>query len=256
MQPITIVLVSLDLTEMDDLLIQYTAHLCQTLKQIEKVYFAHNIKFDHADEAKDILNQLDKPLGELMTDSISEKLEDLFQNVPKNITNEIIVEENVSTPAALARLSKIHQVNLVITGKKLSYKGSGLVPEKLLGIGHFNASVLLVPETAYHRISNILVPTDFSKISKKAFVQGMNIKEQTKATISCQHVFSIQSFYFPAMMVQDFKPVLQKGAEKKWQNFKKGLTQTSVENMECELSFNANKNIAQTNHLRPCCSAK
>ena len=96
MQPITTVLVSLDLTEMDDLLIQYTAHLCQTFEQIERVYFAHNIKFEHADEAKDILKQLDKPLGELVADSISEKLEDLFQNVPQNISAEIIVEEDIS----------------------------------------------------------------------------------------------------------------------------------------------------------------
>jgi nucleotide-binding universal stress UspA family protein len=246
MQQLKHIMVCLDLTEMDELLIQYTAFFCSMMKEIEKVYFVHNIRFDNAEDAQKIISKLDKPLSDIVTEAIEEKIETSFKNAPSNTQYEIIVEEDGSTPGILARLAKIREINLTIVGKKISYRGSGLAAEKLLWIPHFNSSLLLVPETAYHSIHEILVPTDFSKSSKNAIEAGAYLKQKNNAELSCQNVFSVQSFYFPSMMVQDLEPVLKDGAKKRWEKFAKTLTSIGEDEIECTLSFNSNKNIAQT----------
>jgi nucleotide-binding universal stress UspA family protein len=240
------IMVCLDLTEMDELLIQYTAFFCGVVHEIEKVYFVHNIRFDNVEDAQKIISKLDKPLDEIVTETIEEKIETFFKNALSNTQYEIIVEEDGSTPGTLARLAKIHDVNLTIVGKKISYPGSGLAAEKLLRMPHSNSSLLLIPETAYHSIHKILVPTDFSKPSTNAIEAGAYLKKINNAELSCQNVFSVQSFYFPTMMVQDLKPVLKDGAKKRWEKFAKTLTSIEEDNIECTLSFNSNKNIAQT----------
>lgn len=239
-------MVCLDLTEMDELLIQYIAFFCRIIKEVEKVYFVHNIRFDNSEDAQKIISKLDQPLGEIVMETIKEKIEVSFKNVPFNTQHEVIIEEDGSTPGALARLAKIHHINLTIAGKKNSYRGSGLAAEKLLRIPHFNSSLLLIPETAYHRIHKILVPIDFSKSSKNAIEVGAYLGQKANANFSCQNVFSIQTFYFPAMMVQDAEPLLREEAKKRWKKFAKTLTTINADDIECTLSFNGNKNIAQT----------
>jgi nucleotide-binding universal stress UspA family protein len=246
MQQLKHIMVCLDLTEMDELLVRYTAFFCSMVKEVEKVYFVHNIRFDNADDAQKIILKLDKPINKIVEETIEEKIETFFKNIPSNTEHEIIVEEDGSTPGTLARLAKIHDVNLTIVGKKISYRGSGLTAEKLLRIPYFNSSLLLVPETAYHSIHKILVPTDFSKSSKKAIETGAHLRQKNNAELSCQNVSSIQSFYFPSMMVHDLEHVLKDGAKKRWEKFAKTLTSIGEDNIECTLSFNSNKNIAQT----------
>lgn len=239
-------MVCLDLTEMDELLIQYTAYFCSIVKGIEKVYFVHNIRFDNSDDAQRLISKLEKPLGEIVVEIIEEKIQQSFQDSPSPVDHEIIVEEASSTPAVMAQIVQSHKIQLTIIGKKITYRGSGLVAEKLLRFPHFHSSLLLLPETAYHRIQKILVPTDFSKPSIKAIEVGLRLQQMVKANFSCQHVFNIPSFYFPSMMVEDSEPALRKEAEKRWLKFAKALPSNQGADIECALSFNCDKNIAQT----------
>lgn len=240
------IMVCLDLSEMDELLIQYVANLCAKFEEAEKVIFVHNIRFDNVEDAQKIIARLDKPLSEIVKESIEERIDKSFLQAPSHILKEIIVEEKGSTPEALAHLAKTHEVNITIVGKKISYQGSGLAAEKLLRTPHFHSSLLLVPETAYHRLQRILVPTDFSKTSKKAIEMAEHLRQTTKASFSCQHVFSLQSFYFPYMMVRDSESELREVAKKRWLKFAKTLSHLGGGEIECTLSFNWNKNIAQT----------
>lgn len=233
-------MVALDLTEMDDLLIRYAEFLSNAIDDIEKIYFIHNIKFDTPNDAKVILKQLDKPLGEIVAESILEKVESVFSK--KDTNYEVVVEENISTPAAVAKAAKLNQVNWIIAGKKISYRGSGLMLEKLLRISDLKAALLLLPETAYQQINNILIPTDFSKMSKRAIELGGLLHQKTKAAISCQHVVSFPSFYFPSLPIVNWEPTLKKQAVSKWKQFQKEI----AAKIECEFSFNYDKSIAET----------
>jgi nucleotide-binding universal stress UspA family protein len=240
MNSIKNIMIALDLTELDDLLIRYAHFLLDTIDDIEKIFFIHNIKFDTPDDAEVILKQLDKPLGEIVADSILEKVEAVFSE--KESIYEVIVEENISTPAAIAEAAKLNQVNWIIAGKKISYRGSGLMLGKLLRISDLKVSLLLLPETAYPLINNILVPTDFSRMSKRAIELGLLLSQKTNAEISCQHVVSFPSFYFPSLPKANWEPTLKNKAVSKWYKFQEGIP-TKI---DCEFTFNNDKSIAES----------
>ncbi len=239
-------MVCLDLTQMDEVIIRYARFICESFKDIERVFFVHNIKFEFPDSEKDILKDLDKPLVELIADVIEEKIEDNFKSKDIQIDKEVIIQEDNSTPHALNEVAQDNDVDLVITGKKISYKGTGEVTEKLLGMADFNSFLLMVPETTYRQIDEIVVPTDFSKASKKAIQLGVMVQQQTGANLQCQHVFNIPAHYFPYIPVDNMEERLRKDAKKEWATFAKTLHQIGASHLDCAFIFNDGKNTAQT----------
>ena len=246
MRPLKTILVCLDLTEMDDFLIRHALHLCEQVEDIEKIYFAHNIRFEDADDAQDLLDQLDKPLRVIVEDTLDEAIQTHFATVVDPPAYEILVREESSSPAALAELADSHQAGLVVVGKKIAFKGSGMAVVKLLRILPAHTSLLLVPETSRPQIRNILAPVDFSKASKVATEMAAYLRRQTGAELHCQHVFSIPSFYFPSIMVNDLEPSMRQEAQKRWREFAKGLHQVGAIDLDCTFSFNSDTSISQT----------
>lgn len=246
MGPVKTVMVCLDLTEMDDMLTRYSTYFSQLLSEVEKIIFAHNIKFDYPEEARELIDRLDKPLGELIGGIITEKVTDHFEAVDPAPSFEVVVKEDASTARALTDLAEAEGVDLTISGKKISYQGSGLVAESLLRIADFHSDLLLVPETAFHQISNIVVATDFSEASKAALERGLYIQKQAKAGLSCQHVFSIPAHYFPYIPVGNMQQRLRQNAEERWEEFAEKLHFADPGKLECALVFNDGKSIAQT----------
>ena len=245
MKETTKIMVCLDLTEMDDKLISYSFYLKQTLQSIDKIFFFHNIKFDFPDTAQEIFSNLDKPLGEIISDEIIEKVDEYSKSIDQDIDYEVVITESSSTESALANAAIENEVQLVVTGKKISYEGSGQVVEKLLGLPKFKSQLLMVPETAYHQIRRILVPIDFSKASKKALELAITLQKQTSANLQCQHVFNIPAHYFPYIPVDNAVQKLHNNAQKQWSAFSKTLHQLGAAHVDCELTFSDGKNTAQ-----------
>ncbi len=240
MQVIKTALICLDLTEMDDILIQYADFLSDYIKDIDRVIFAHNIKFDYPDSAQAIINELDKPLKDLIREVLEEKINPVFSYESNTVSYDIVIEESESTPRALAEIAKSNKVDLTITGKKISYKGSGLVSEKLLQIVDFKSSLLMVPETAYHQIKNIVTPTDFSRFSKAAIERGIYLQKQTQAKHSCLHVLNIPAHFFPYIPVNDMKSKMRSDADKVWKKLIKGIDDSP----ECRIIFGEGESTA------------
>jgi len=245
MNPFKTIMVCLDLTEMDETLIRYASDLCQSFNGIEKVSFVHNIKFDYPDTAKEILQTLDKPLEELLSEVLLEKVNLHFENQGKVINFEVIVKEHFSTPRALASLTKTQNIDLVIAGKKVSYEGSGKVIESLLRQSNFQALLLLVPEAACHQIKHILVPIDFSKAAESTIELGSNLQQQLGADLQCQHVFNVPAHYFPYIPVENMEGKLKENAKKQWGDFVKSSSLAEAGNIECIFTYNNGKNTAQ-----------
>ncbi|MCI5084189.1 MAG: universal stress protein [Saprospiraceae bacterium] len=239
-------LIGLDLTEMDDLLVQYTSYLCDVLQEVDEVVFVHNIRLSEQEDMNEILSMLDKPLEEVVAEGIHETIDSHFRPAKTNVKTHVSVERMSSTPSFLAAKAKEHSVDLIAVGKKLSYRGSGLVVEKLLRIISTSTSVMLVPETAYHRFQEVLVPIDFSRHAKKAVAAGHYFRVHHDAKLTCQHVFNVPSFYFPAMAESGMEKRLHQAAEKKWNKFEKELKSEGIDQLECALSFNPEKSIAET----------
>jgi nucleotide-binding universal stress UspA family protein len=248
-------MVCLDLTEMDRILIQYTSYLCRIIKDVEHVIFVHNIKFDYPEEANEIIDTLEKPLDEVLSEVIMEKMGSHFISHDR-IKTQIHVEQNMSTPRALSELARTNQAELLIGGKKINYKGSGKVLDVLLRQTNFNASLLMVPETTHHQLERILIPTDFSKASKKALIYGNYLKQFSRANLECQHVMNIPAHYFPYIPVENVEEKMQKSAHKQWKNFVKGFGDELISELTCRFTFNKGKNTAQTIYDFALCEKK
>jgi len=238
-------MVCLDLTEMDDFLIQFAAYISKLVDPVYKIYFVHNIKFDYPKAAKGLINELDTPLKELVEDIIYEKIKEGAADFDLP-SFEIVVKEKKVTSVTLADVAEETGVDLIITGKKISYEGSGYVVEKLLTTSKLDSALLMVPETAYHRISNILIPTDFSKASLMAVEMGAFLQNQADAQIDCQHVFTIPAHFFPYIPVDNLQEKMKKSAKEEWEEFQKQLKPLGLAELECAFTYNNGKNVAQS----------
>lgn len=238
-------MVCLDLTEMDEILIRYANFFSEQMNQhIENVYFVHNIRFDYPEEANEIIERLDRPLADIIRETIAEKVEEYFDEETSTSKAHIIIRQDSSTPHALARIAEQKEIKLTITGKKNAYRGSGLAAEKLLGLADFKSALLLVPEVARHSIENLLVPTDFSKSSWRSLESGIFMQKELHAKLSCVHVFSIPQHYFPYIPVDDMEASMREEAEEAWKKFDKELKKIDLHDVRCDFVFGRDKSTA------------
>ncbi len=244
MKALKTLMICLDLTEMDDILIRYAVYFSQAIPDVARVLFFHNIRFDYPESAGELLSGIDKPLQEVLSDIVEEQVSEHMHMRKADIPFELFITENDSTARAMAHTSAQQDVDLIILGKKVTYKGSGLVAEMLYNIPEFAASILLVPETAYHQINDILVPTDFSKASKTALAFGRYLQRQFQASLECQHVYNIPAHYFPYIKVEDMQDRMEKEARADWRKFAKSLPEAERD-VACQFTFSRGDSISE-----------
>lgn len=210
-------MVCLDLSEMDSLLIQYSAFLINQLGFTD-VHFVHVTKeFDIPDELMGEFPDLDQPLDEIIQSELNELVEDIFDvNTQYPVASSgkfhtkgdsekeeskptYSVSIHVESGNILEQLiSKAREIDpdLTLVGKKTSYKGTGLV---LGSIANFMpSSILFVPEQVSFRLDRFLVPVDFSEASELALKRILNITNSMEAETEACHVFELPSQFFPS----------------------------------------------------------
>lgn len=220
-------MVCLDLTEMDNILLEYAAFLCTQLPDLEKVIVAHNIKFDYPEDAEQIIDNLERPLPELLEDVFLEKMETHFRP-DRDVETKVIIEADSSTPHALARMARIWDSGITLVGKKIAYRGSGLTAEKLLRLFNFETALLMVPEATTFSLDHLLVPTDFSDNSLAALEYAYYLGRQSHAALSALNVYSVPAHYFPFIPVKDMNSALEKNARKGYDKFLKSAKQKGI----------------------------
>ncbi|MEQ8478977.1 universal stress protein [Fulvivirga sp.] len=191
MFPIKRVLVALDLTEMDNQLIAYTSYLTEILS-IDALYFYHvapslEIPNEILKEFPALLAPADESLEKIIQDKL-----DQYLKCPESTQVKIEVREGNAEDKIL-RWSDIKEIDLIITGRKGTLKGSGLLPGRLAKLAH--CSILMVPENATIKISKIMVPVDFSKSSRFAINEAQLFSEKTGAKIALQNTYTVPSGY-------------------------------------------------------------
>ncbi|WP_236980010.1 universal stress protein [Membranihabitans maritimus] len=232
--------VALDLTEMDEILIRYVDYLADKLKGVEEVTFFHNIKYDFPEDVEELINELDKPLADLIRDDILEKINLNFTS--KSISTQVVITQKDSSSHAIAENAKSTQSDIILVGKKVNYEGAGIMPGKLLRLTE--ASVLFLPETAYHNIFNILNPIDFTASSLTAYKVAEEIKNRTEANLSCLHIYNIPMNYFPYIPLEKVRSKVVNSSEKEYQSFLRKADNSGETN--CVFIDSKNRSIAQS----------
>lgn len=184
-------MVGLDLTPMDGTLIAYAAFLSSEL-QVEKVYFIHiDKRLDIPKEILQDLNHEQLPPDENLKQQIATQVGAAFAG--KSTQVDILIEEGVPLKGLL-HWSKIKQVDLVLVGRKMRLRGSGILAQKLLRTG--KTGVLFVPETAEPRLEKIMVSVDFSEYSEMALNRVLHSALTRPGThVYCLHVYKVPTGY-------------------------------------------------------------
>lgn len=213
------ILVGLDLTEMDPILIEYAAFLGYAFPEVEEAIFFHNIKFDYPEEAAALVDRLEKPLVAVVEEELNDHIGQYFESQDDRILTRLVIQEHGSTSSALVRLAGEENVDLILLGKKDTYAGAGIMIERLLHNSELHTPVLLTPEYAFHRISKVLVPIDFSSNAKVALNQALAWNEQLPAELTCLHVYKIPIHFFPYIPMDDMNEAMERDADKSCRKF-------------------------------------
>jgi nucleotide-binding universal stress UspA family protein len=242
------ILFGLDLTDMDQVMLRYARFLCEALPGVEEVYFQHNIRFDYPEEAESLLEELERPLSELIGEEIEENIDTHFLQqdggAMPDVNWEVIVTEGSSTAQEVVKTANAQGAALIVVGKKLSYQGSGQVAEKVLRQASLKSDLLAVPETAPHRMERIVVPIDFSQASRRALLAGKRIEDAVGGVLTSQHVYTIPMHYFPFIPVQGFRKSMKEEAEDQYKRFRRGLPEP-LQDVSCVFTYSEDRTTAQ-----------
>lgn len=240
------ILICLDLTEMDRVLLRYAGHFCRMLGTVEQAWLVHNIKFDYPGEAKFLLDELERPLPELIAEEIAEQAQRHFESATHSVDWKVETTNRSSTAHALAGLAHEKETGLVICGRKISYQGSGRVAEKMLRLPEFHGNLLTVPETAPYRMERLLVPVDFSAPSTRALKLAYKMASASDAAaVSCQHVYSIPTHYFPYIPVKGFRRSIEEQAKNDFKKYREALPE-ALKPISCAFTYCNGRTVAQT----------
>ncbi|MFC5271897.1 universal stress protein [Adhaeribacter terreus] len=184
------VMVGLDFTPMDDSEIAYAAFL-SSLSAVEKVCFVHVEKhLELPEELK--LPQEDLSVKETLTRELQQKVDIAFKSQPQVVT-EIRIKEG-SEVKEMLKVAKEEDIDLIIVGRKMQLKGSGVLPKKLLRASR--RSVLFVPENTEVKLKKIVVSIDFNEYSMMALDRMLHSAlALSEFEIECLHVYQVPPGY-------------------------------------------------------------
>lgn len=214
--PYKVAMVGLDLTEMDDHLIRYTAMMSKILP-IERIYFTHvarTLQLPKAlqEEYPDLL----EPLDESIESDIRAKVDRYFEG--SNIEINYIVKEGNPIEKIL-KLSKIKNADLILMGRKKNLYGSGIVSTRIAQ--RCPCSLLLVTSDYTATIKKILVPVDFSDHAALATDLALRIQTATlPSDIKLINVYAVPTGYNKTgKSYKEFAAIMKGHAEKDFELF-------------------------------------
>lgn len=209
-------LVSLDLSNMDNILIGYTAFLTSVIKP-KTITFFHTV--ESGPTAQDLAEQFPEIESEdEFLDLIRDELNDKVEGHIDDDSIEIRIVIKTGKPAdQIIDLVNSLEPDLLLMGKKVGYAGEGVVPKRILK--YVAASMLLVPENSRYNLENILAPIDFSEQSAKAVRTAKKLTEDGK--ITAQHIYQYRAQFFPYSLSEKDKQEVDQKVKKKLDEFKK-----------------------------------
>ncbi|MGQ7870202.1 universal stress protein [Sunxiuqinia sp. sy24] len=237
------ILVCMDLTEMDDFLINYASYLVEQTNA-QKIYFLHLLqRYDLPREILSEFPDLKQPISKIIQEELEEKLASSFPHSEEIIT-EVVVLEGIKSDSLL-QFTRDKKINLTLFGKKVGYFGRGALARRIMPLTP--SSVILASETALPKIDNILVRIDFSKMSEIAMLTAVGLSQHTGAKVFALHAYKIPISHFPSYSPEDEERLqlkMGKHGEKEYLKFMKKL-KLDPEAIPCSFQYDKNYDEAQ-----------
>lgn len=241
MKPFSRVLVGLDFSYMDSILIGFVGHFMRINPFINKVYFIHieeDLQEKNGVAGNGSENTL--PCDEMFKHRMKEEVDKYYVGKKVDIQYKVVEGDPIKQ---LCHWAEIKHIDLVLAGKKKRERGRGIVMEKLAR--KCNRSILFVPENYPRRFRKILIPIDFSRRTDMIFEVAALIGKYMPGTkFICQHVVDVPHGYTRiGKTYEEFAEIMVRNAENRWRQYKKAHT-PDVENLEPAFTLNKNGSIA------------
>ena len=220
MYPLKKILICLDLTEIDEKLIAYASMICPIVK-------AKSINFIHVAKALDIPAEIRERFPGLLPSDNETILKRINSSIRTSlgkhlkVDTEIVLEQGNPTQQ-IAKYVKENDIDLVIVGRKLKLRGTGILPQKLVRFVPCN--VLFVPEKNPLEISRIMVPVDFSDQSAQALERALDIARSNDIEVIFQNVYTVPTGYSHiGKTYEEFAEIMKSHATKDFAKFIKNF---------------------------------
>ncbi len=210
-------MVALDLTQMDQFLLEYVNFLAELLEP-EEITFLHIVEQQNlAEEVAELFPEAADAdqFHEMIREEIYEKVE---EQIKTECETSILIVSGSPTDTMIQTMQQYHP-DLLVMGKKSGFEGKGIIANKI--VKYVPGSVLLVPETSRFNLENILVPINFNEYSAKALQFTTGISGVSGASLTAQHVYNYPTQFFPSIPAEQFEEEMQEPLKKKLNKFKR-----------------------------------
>ena len=209
------ILVGLDLSPLDEVLIKKTAKLARFF-EAEQVYFIHVAK-DLAlpEEVSRNYPDLLAPVDEVIEKSIIDQV--IAADFPSEVAYEVDAKEG-GTLDKILRWSKVKDVDLIVMGRKHDLEGSGTLAKRIAL--RSSCSVLFLPEQMKtESFEKLFIPIDFSSYSVLALDYAKQISQEP-TDIKCFHLYEVpQGYTKTGKSFEEFSEIMRNNAQKDYQQF-------------------------------------
>lgn len=231
------ILVTLDLSEIDETLIAYASFLSDVL-QADKVYFAHNIKKYEIDELfEDELGDIN--IEESIGEELNEKVATSFKG---KAAWEVLISNDPYTESLIAYIVNKYAIHLTLVGSKNRVKGTGVVSGKLLRM--LRCHILSIPRETRPKIEHIRVGTDFSSASRRSFSMAKVVGKAVSAVVKAVHIYNVPLQFAPYLPKETLMPVVEKHTAEKGRKFMKKVP--GAEDISLEIIPGRSSSIPET----------
>lgn len=209
------ILVGIDLSEMDQHIIEYTEAIESILKP-SKIVFLHNLKISELPK-----NLLTEDKLAIIIKNITHKIETQIQKKKPAYNYEIKIMTEAFSEIAFKSEAKKQKTNLLLLGNKQHLEGSGGLSQKLMRL--LNCSTLLIPETAHLPIQKVISAVDFSTHTRSIINWAelfKNNSENEKIEHESLYISKFNWSLFPTMSDKELQKATLNDCskkEKEWQ---------------------------------------
>ena len=210
-------LIGLDLTEMDDILIQKTIVFLEFLG-IDKCYFMHVAKDlaipqEILKDYPDLLAPADESVEAMIKDKLKK------YHFPSSIEVEVFAEEGKHPLDTFLRWARIKDVDLIVLGRKEELDGSGTLAKGVAKKAP--CSILMLQEKRPVGLpKKIMIPCDLSKHTHMIFTFGERISEELNAEIMPVNIYEVPHGYSKTgKSFEEFSEIMRDHAEKNYEKF-------------------------------------
>ncbi|HEU18055.1 MAG TPA: universal stress protein [Deltaproteobacteria bacterium] len=222
------IVVSITLGDQDEAKLRYTG-MVSRLASTETVYFLHVIgSSDGKEETKNEYKGIQGVTGDAVHERMKELVAKYFEGSPETKQEYMIMEDAPLIHIDLLRKFKDMDIDLLVLGKIRSELTKRTIPAKIARKAP--CSVLFIPEGMKPEFSNILVPIDFSEISRDALDIALSLASAANLdTVRCINIYDVPSGYHKSgKSYEQFAEIMKGHAETHFAKFIERINRRNI----------------------------